>query len=82
MNPVAHQGSAVKCMTAAEVEEIVRSVLIQCSVPFTAIDITASPSAWKVVVHDTTGMIFRLPVHAGPARFVREAVLEAIEAEW
>jgi hypothetical protein len=82
MNPVAHQGSGAKCMTAADVEEIVRSVLIQCSVPFTAIDITASPSAWKVIVHDPTGMIFRLPVPAGPARYVRQAVLEAIEAEW
>jgi hypothetical protein len=82
MNPIAHQGSAVRCTTAAEVKDIVRSVLVQCSVPFTAIDITASPSAWKVIVHDATGMIFRLPVHAGPARHVREAVLEAIEAEW
>jgi hypothetical protein len=34
------------------------------------------------VVHDPTGMIFRLPVHAGPAWYVREAVLEAVEAEW
>jgi hypothetical protein len=82
MHPFAHQGSAVNCATAAEVKEIVRSVLIQCSVPFTAIDITASPSAWKIIVHDPTGMIFRLPVNAGPARYVREAVLEAIEAEW
>ena len=82
MNPLAQQGSAVRCTTAAEVKEIVRSVLVQCSVPFTAIDITASPSAWKVIVHDPTGMIFRLPVNAGPARYVREAVLEAIEAEW
>ena len=82
MNPLAQQGSAVRCTTAAEVKEIVRSVLVQCSVPFTAIDITATPSAWKVIVHDPTGMIFRMPVHAGPARHVREAVLEAIEAEW
>jgi hypothetical protein len=82
MNPFAHKGAAVKSVTAAEVKEIVRSVLLQCSVPFTAIDITPSPSAWKVIVHDPTGMIFRLPVHAGPARSVREAVLEAIEAEW
>jgi hypothetical protein len=82
MNPLAQQGSAVRCTTAAEVKEIVRSVLVQCSVPFTAIDITATPSAWKVIVHDPTGMIFRMPVHAGPARYVREAVLEAIEAEW
>ena len=82
MNPSAHRGSAVRCTTAAEVKEIVRSVLIQCSVPFTAIDITVSPSAWKVIVHAPTGMIFRLPVQAGPARCVREAVLEAVEAEW
>jgi hypothetical protein len=82
MNPLAQQGPAVKSTTAAEVKEIVRSVLIQCAVPFTAIDITATPSAWKVIVHDPTGMIFRLPLHPGPARYVREAVLEAIEAEW
>jgi hypothetical protein len=82
MNPLAHHEAALKSTTAAEVKEIVRSVLIQCSVRFTAIDITASPSAWTVTVHGPTGMIFRLPVSAGPARYVREAVLEAIEAEW
>jgi hypothetical protein len=82
MNPFAHRGSAGRCMTAAEVKEIVRSVLIQCSVPFTAIDVTASPSAWRVVVYDPTEVIFRLPVHAGPARYVREAIQEAVEAEW
>jgi hypothetical protein len=69
-------------MTAADVKTIVRSVLLQCSVPFTDIDITSSPSAWKVVVHDHGGMVFRLPIHAGPRRSVRQAVLEAIEAEW
>jgi hypothetical protein len=29
-----------------------------------------------------TGMILRLPVHAGHPRHVREAILEAIKAEW
>jgi hypothetical protein len=69
-------------MSAADVQEIVRSVLLQCSVPFTSIAVTSSPSAWKVIVYDQTGMIFRLPVHAGPRRQVRQAVLEAIETEW
>jgi hypothetical protein len=74
--------SASEQITAADVKTIVRSVLLQCSVPFTDIDITSSPSAWKVVIHDHTGMVFRLPIHAGPRRSVRQAVLEAIEAEW
>jgi hypothetical protein len=74
--------SASEQITAADVKTIVRSVLLQCSVPFTDIDITSSPSAWKVVIHDHTGMVFRLPIHAGPRRLVRQAVLEAIEAEW
>jgi hypothetical protein len=82
MNRLAQKESAATCTTAADVKDIVRSVLIQCSIPFTAIDITASSSAWKVIVHDSTGMIFRLPVYAGPARYVREAVLEVIETEW
>jgi hypothetical protein len=69
-------------MTAADLKAIVRSVLLQCSVPFTAIDITSGPSAWKVVVHDHSGMIFRLPIHAGPSRSVRQAVQDAIEGEW
>jgi hypothetical protein len=69
-------------MTAADVKTIVRSVLLQCSVPFTDIEITPSSSAWKVIIHDHTGMVFRLPIHAGPPRSVRQAVLEAIEAEW
>ena len=74
--------SASERMTAADVKTIVRGVLLQCSVPFTDIDITSSSSAWKVVIHDQTGMVFRLPIHAGPRRLVRQAVLEAIEAEW
>jgi hypothetical protein len=82
MNRLAQQQSPAMWATAADVKDIVRSVLIQCRVPFTAIDIIASPSAWKVIVHDSTGMIFRLPVHAGPAHYVRGAVLEAIETEW
>jgi hypothetical protein len=43
MNPLARQEAAAMRMTAADVKEIVRSVLLQCSVPFTAIDITPSP---------------------------------------
>jgi hypothetical protein len=73
---------AAEQMTAADVKTIVRSVLLQCGVPFTDIEITPSPSAWKVVIHDHTGMVFRLPIHAGPWRSVRQAVLEAIETEW
>ena len=69
-------------VTATDVKAIVRSVLLQCGVPFTAIDITPSPSAWKVVIRDQTGMIFRLPIHAGPPGLVHQAVQEAIEAEW
>jgi hypothetical protein len=79
-NPASSPPSAP--VTAEDVKTIVRSVLLQCGVPFTAIDITSSPSAWKVVIHDQTGMVFRLPIHAGPARMVRQAVQEAIEAEW
>jgi len=58
------------------------SVLLRYSVPFTSSAVTSSPSAWKVIVYDETGMIFRLPVHAGPRRRVLQAVLEAIDAEW
>ena len=69
-------------VTAADVKEIVRSVLLRCAVPFTDVTVTSSSSAWTVIVNDSNGLIFRLPVHAGPRRMVHEAVLEAIEAEW
>jgi hypothetical protein len=69
-------------VTAADVKEIVRSVLLTCAVPFTDVTVTSSSSAWTVIVNDSSGLIFRLPVHAGPRRMVHEAVLEAIEAEW
>jgi hypothetical protein len=69
-------------MNVADVEEMMRSVLLRYSVPFTSIAVTSSPSAWKVIVYDETGMILRLPVPAGPRRRVLQAVLEAIEAEW
>ena len=69
-------------VTAADVKEIVRSVLLRCAVPFTDVTVTSSSSAWTVIVTDANGLIFRLPVHAGPRRIVHQAVLEAIEAEW
>jgi hypothetical protein len=69
-------------MTADDVKATVRSVLLQCGVPFTDIDITPSPSAWTILVRDQTRLIFRLPVHAGPPHWMRQTVLEAIEAEW
>jgi hypothetical protein len=69
-------------VTAADVREIVRAVLHQCRVPFTDIAVTSSASAWTVVIHDQNGLIFRLPVQAGPLRVVRQAIVEAIEAEW
>jgi hypothetical protein len=68
--------------SAASVKAIVRSVLLECGVPFTAIDLTSGPSGWKAVIHDHSGMIFRLPIHAGPPRMVHQEVREAIEAEW
>jgi hypothetical protein len=73
---------APEAVTAADVKEIVRSVLLQCAVPFTEVTVTSTPSAWTVIVNDQSGLIFRLPVHAGPRRIVHQAVLEAIEAEW
>ena len=69
-------------MNVADVEEMMRSVLLRYSVPFTSIAVTPGPSAWKVIVYDETGMILRLPVPAGPRRRVLQAVLEAVEAEW
>src|ERR1700730_10103162 len=50
-------------MTAADVKEIVRYVLLQCGVPFTDIVVTSNSSTWKVIVHDQNGLIFRLPIH-------------------
>ena len=73
---------ALSPVTAADVKEIVRTALLQCSVPFTDIAVTSSPSAWTVIVHDQNGLIFRLPVKAGPLRVVRQAIVEAIETEW
>jgi hypothetical protein len=69
-------------MSTADVQKMVRSVLLRYSVRFTSIAVTSSPAAWKVILYDETGMIFRLPVHAGPRRLVFRAALEAIEAEW
>ena len=67
---------------AADMREVIRSVLRQNGVHFTSIAVTSSPSSWKVIVYDETGMIFRLPVSAGPRRQVLQAVAAAIEAEW
>jgi hypothetical protein len=69
-------------VSADRVKAIIRSVLLECGVGFTAIDLTSSRSGWKAVIHDHSGMIFRLPIHAGPPCMVHQEVLEAIEAEW
>jgi hypothetical protein len=69
-------------VTAADVEEMVRSVLVVSSVPFTSIAITALSAGWKVVVYDETSLMLRLPIPAGPPTRVRQAIVDAVEAVW
>ena len=52
-------------MVPADVEEIARSVLDLYGMPFTSVAITALPAGWKVVVHEGTNLMLRLPIPAG-----------------
>ena len=69
-------------VTSADVEEMARSVLGLCSVPFTSVTITALPAGWKVVVYDGTSLMLRLPIPAGPPTTVRQAIVDAVDAVW
>ena len=73
---------AGKEMTSADVEEMARSVLRVCGVPFTSVAITALRSGWKAVVYDGTSLMLRLPILAGPPTSVRQAIVDAVEAVW
>jgi len=59
-----------------------RSVLRECGVPFTSVEIAALQAGWKVVVYDGTNLMLRLPIPAGPPTSVRQAIVDAIEGVW
>ena len=66
----------------AAVEEMARSVLRACGVPFTSVEITALQTGWKVLVYDGTNLMLRVPISAGPPTSVRQAIVDAVEAVW
>jgi hypothetical protein len=68
--------------TQADVEDIARSVLRVCGVPFTSVAIAQLSAGWKVLVYDGTSLMLRLPILAGPPTSVRQAIVDAVEAVW
>jgi len=68
-------------MTANEVEELVRSVIVHGGLPFAILSVIESPVGWNIHVRAGTGGVIRFTVFAGRPLSMRVAIQERLEAE-
>jgi hypothetical protein len=68
-------------MNAAEVEELVRSVIVQFGLPFAVLSVVESPVGWDIQVRAGTGGMVRFTVRGGRPLALRTAIQEKLEAE-
>jgi hypothetical protein len=68
-------------MTAADVERLARSLIVERGFPCTFLSVTAAAIGWNVMVRTGTGAIVRFVVPSQRPIAVREAIQEALEAK-
>jgi len=69
-------------MTTAEVEVLVRDVIVHFGLPFTVVSVIGSPIRWNVQVRgDGTSRIVSFAVAGVRSAAIRAAVQEQLEAE-
>lgn len=69
-------------MNTAEVDALVRSVIVHLGLPFAVMSVTECPSGWNVQVRAGTGGVVRFMVFAGRPITMRVAIQEKLEAEF
>jgi hypothetical protein len=68
-------------MTTADVERVVRSLIVERGLPCTFLSLTATATGWTVGVRAETGADVRFAVSNQRPSAVRQAILEALEAK-
>lgn len=68
-------------MNLAEVEMLVRGVIIQMGFPFTVMSVNAAPAGWNIVVRSQTGGVVRFTLVGARAISMRATIQERLEAE-
>jgi len=67
-------------MTADEVEQLVRGVIVHGGLPFAILSVIKSPAGWDIHVRGGTGAMIQFTVFAGRPLSMRIAIQEKLEA--
>jgi hypothetical protein len=67
-------------MTANEVEELVRSVIVHIGLPFAVLSVIESPTGWNILVRAGTGGVVRFSIFGGRPLSMRIAIQQKLEA--
>jgi hypothetical protein len=68
-------------MTTADVETIVRGVVVQYGLPFTVLAVAPASNAWHIELRDSSGGSVSLAVRGATPVALRIAVQEQLEAQ-
>jgi hypothetical protein len=67
-------------MTAADVERLVRNLIVERGFPCTLLSVTAAATGWNVMVRAGTGALVRFAVSSQRPIAVRQSIQETLEA--
>jgi hypothetical protein len=67
-------------MTAADVERLVRNLIVERGFPCTLLSVTTAVTGWNVMVRAGTGALVRFVVSSQRPIAVRESIQETLEA--
>jgi hypothetical protein len=67
-------------MTAADVERLVRNLIVERGFSCTLLSVTAAATGWNVMVRAGTGALVRFAVSSQRPIAVRESIQESLEA--
>lgn len=78
----ASQGSTSRAtLTTADVERLVRSVIVDRGLPCSLLSVTGAPVGWNVMVRAGTGAMIRFAVPSQRPIATRAAIQDLLEAE-
>lgn len=68
-------------MNAAEVDAMVRDIIVHFGLPFTVLSVVESRAAWNILVRAGTGGLMRFAVPSGRPFAMRVAIQQKLEPE-
>ena len=68
-------------MKTAEVDAMLRSVIVHFGLPFSVMSVVESPTGWNIQVRAGTGGVVRFAVFDGRPVAMRVAIQERLESE-